>query len=199
MRLSTLLPAVAVSLIFEASAATVGFDSGTNFVLFQVASGDPLQNGFLHAGYYATSPIGLGAADLQENFMEWAVLGNDSAASGYFGDPDFPDTVIGAEAGLPIYLMVTDTASIGDATQLAVFTNTSDASWTFPGSDIALSPSISLDDVVLGASGASLLAGLETTSSLTSGGPAIGLVAVPEPSITLLGFVAVFGVVRRRR
>ena len=183
-----------------ASAATVSFSSGGSFTLFQTSSGSPLTNGYLHAGYYTANPIGLSAEDLRDSFSAWATFGNDSGESGFFGNSDFPVTDVGGAAGRPIYLAVTDTEDVSAANQIAVFTNTSDSDWNFPSNDLGFNPSITLDDIIGGADGSSVLAGAITTSNLTGTNPAIELAAVPEPSVlSLLGMLALGALARRRR
>lgn len=200
MRFTTLLLTVLTfTLGSAASAATVSFSSGGSFTLFQVASGDPLANGFLHAGYYETSPIGLSSADLQANFNPWASFGSDSGTSGFFGNGNFPTTDVGSAAGRPLYLVVTDTNDVNSATQIAVFTNSSDTNWNFPATELGFAPSVSLDAIIGDAPGSSVLAGAITTSPLTMGGPAIQLAAVPEPSVAILGLLSLCGLLRRCR
>ncbi len=141
-----------------------------------------------------------GTQDLKDNFTAWATFGDASNASGFFGNGNFPVTDLENAASRRIYLMVTDTIDPSAASQIAVFTNTSDSDWNFPASDLGFTPSVSTDDIVGGATGSSLLAGTITTSPLTSGGPAIRLAAVPEPTtISLTGLLAVSAMLRRRR
>ena len=136
---------------------------------------------------------------MRDNFITFATFGDDSGANGFFGNGEFDDTPLGGAAAQDLYLVVTDTAAVGTASEIAVFTNTSDINWTFPASELAFSPSPSLENVVPGTPGALVLAGAEVTSPLTEGGPAIQLTAVPEPSTALLGLLGAFGLLRRRR
>ena len=199
MRFTLILGLAAASALSVAQGVTVSFSTGSSFTLFQTSSGNELDGGFIHAGYYPTSPIGLGSLDLRDNFITFGTLAGASNASGFFADGSFPDAPLDGAAGQALYLVVTDTATVGAATELAVFTNTEDSDWAFPSSELAFGPGPSVEDITPGTSGALLLAGTETTSTLTGGGPAIGLSAVPEPSTALLGLLGVLGLLRRRR
>lgn len=201
MKLSTLatLGSFIVALSSFTSAATVTFSSGGNFTTFKAVGGvgdNPLQNGYLHAGYYTGSTMGLNDSDLRDSFQTWATFGNDSSANGFFSNSDFPATPIGSAGSKSIYLMVTDTPTVALATQMALFTNTTDLDWTYPASEIGETPSVSMGDIVLGAAGASILSGTETTQF---GKASIQLVAVPEPSTALLGLLGLAGILRRKR
>ena len=183
--------------ISAAPAATVSFSSGGNFTTFEVAADAALVAGHLHAGYYASDPSGLTTVDLRDSFQMFASFGSNSGAAGFFGVGDFPITAVGGAAGQHIYLAVTDTPVVGDATLIAVFTNTTDPDWEFPATDLGFTPGLSMDDIVLSAAGSSILAGVEGTA--TSGFPVIQLVGIPEPSTSLLALIGTAGLLRRRR
>lgn len=200
LRLS-LLGLAALASISLSSAVTVTFSTGASFTLFQTTDGGALETGYLHAGYYATSPVGLNSQELRDSFQFLATLPDDSGASGYFGaNGTFPETAVGGAASQSLYLAVTDTPDVTRATQIAVLTNSDKGTWTYPAADPGFNPSPSLEDIVKSAAGSSILAGSETTSSITSGGPAIQLTAViPEPSTSLLALLGIAGLLRRRR
>lgn len=199
MRLLSLAAIATMLAVSSVSAASITFSSGGSFVLFQTTDGNPLDNGRLHAGYFASDPTGLSTADLQSNFVTWATFGDSSNVSGFFGNGAFPDISLGGAAGRDIYLVATNSESVSTASQIAVFTNTSDSEWSFAASDdISFDPSISLDDVVDNTAGASILAGTEVTSPLTSG-PAIRLTAVPEPSTFILSILGILSLTIKRR
>ena len=195
MKITPLFAFASVFLTPLASSSTVSFSSGDSFTIFQTSAGVALDGGFIHAGYYTGSTVGLSFAELQAGFNEWDTLDSASGASGFFSAGAF-DGDFGAEAGRQIYLAVTDTDSVATASEFAVFTNTSDIDWAFPSSELGIPPALSLNDVVEGNPGASLLAGIE---GVTDFGAAIQLVAVPEPSVVLLGMLSLGGLLRRRR
>ena len=199
-----------ISFIAAASitpAATIGFSVG-DFVSFQSSVNVQLEGGYLHAGYYESSPLGLGlgAADLQSDFNTWATHESTSGLGG-FNSTNFPTTSLGAAAGQQIFLVVTDTLLVSDASLISVFTNTSDSDWVFPTSESDIDPTrqpVSLDDIVLSIEGSEILAGTEVTTSnlqdfLGRDTQAIQLVPVPEPSVMLLGTISLCGIFRRRR
>jgi hypothetical protein len=194
---SALLGLITAASLGIASGATVSFSSGMSFTTFQAADGSPLNQGYLHAGYYAGDPVGLNSADLRDNFVPWMTFGSDSGPAGFFGNADFPVEPVAGAAGSQIYLVATDSADPAVASQIAVFTNDTDPDWEYPATDLGFTPSVSMDDIINAVPGAVILAGAESTQY---GGPSIQLnTVVPEPSSSLLAALACLGLLVRRQ
>lgn len=154
-------------------------------------------NGFTFYGTFDSAPNGglagnLTAQQIEDDFNQLGVPLIDYADGSFSSDDGVEETLFEGRRG---YLVVTNNADIGLATEFAVISNSVDADWTF-ASDLNGTPLpvfIRSDDGFTGTPGAELVYG-------SYSGSEIRLTAIPEPSsISLLGLGGIALILRRKK
>lgn len=153
-------------------------------------------SGFTFYGTFDSAPNGglagdLTAQQIEDDFNQLG-LPNIDYNTATFSSP-VEETLFEGRRG---YLVVTNNADIGSATEFAIITNSVDANWTFANelnAPIFPVPGVTSDGGHTGTPGAELVYG-------SYSGAEIRLAAIPEPSsVSLLGLGGVALILRRKK
>lgn len=200
----TLLPLLIASLAFSgANAATVALNKG-------ISPGFTVQNkdgqavtSYLFVGSFATAPttpVGGDYASILSAFRSFDVVADAITINS--------GSVIGAVAaswanvpttaanfnGQQMYLLISNTPDYANATQIGLFTNSPVTNFV---ADVSTATSSNYNVGTFASN--VVVAGAGSKVDNASGADVLRLVAVPEPSVALLGALGVFGLIRRRR
>lgn len=203
MKNKTLLCSSFIS-ILTASSALAAVTPQVNYVLgsssFLTASDNSffsVGDAYVFYGTFATVPtVTSTAQEIEDDFRQLG-LSTNNPYSGFEFSSSVNEADFESQRG---YLVVSNNADIGLATEMAIISNSVDSDWTF-AADLSGSPAaqaVSSDDAAAGTVGAEIVIGAADTNS---GFDTIKMVAlVPEPSsITLLGIGAVAFLFRRKK
>lgn len=181
---------VNVQVNYQLGAGPYFATSGGDFV----ASG----SGFVFYGTFSSIPTGSSTPQqLEDSFHQLGLSTDVQDTNGHDFTGNVEESNFENKRG---YILVTDNADIGTATEYALLTNSVDSDWTFSGDLNSVgtgSIPIRMSDLAQGTSGAEIIIG---SRGSTSGFDTIQLTAVPEPSSSaLLGLGALALTFRRKK
>jgi len=160
-----------------------------------IASGDLVEIGTVASP--GTASAALTPAQLAATMNVWATTTVGTGTAGVNGS--FAAVTASPGAGFfsqQIYMLAFNASTVGGATQMGMFTDTS---WVFPASDGASANSLDLGDTGVTAVKGQLSSGTVTSPSDIAGGDAASLVLVPEPSTWMLVGTGLLGLLGLRR
>lgn len=151
---------------------------------------------FIFYGTFSALPTALSTAQEIENDFRQLGISTDVYDSGHTFTGDVESTEFESQRG---YLVAANNADIGQASEIAIVSNSALTAWTF-ADDLTGTPAadvINMDDVAPSAGGAEIILGTRGTGSFDT----IRMVTlVPEPSsVTLLGLGAAAFLFRRKK
>lgn len=216
MKKLLLICSSALLMTVASNAATINWGA-QNAVGFADASGAALAQGDLvRLGYFTISDSAISTAvaagDVSTLSSSWvsiadSTIGTGFGVNGFFATTSTP-TLSGGSFGHQIYLWALNAASVGSATQQAIFYEPagSNSSWNLPGTNVAAT-TIDVDQAKTSLGGTYLAGSFQSTNAslstiLGSSAGAVQLQSIsvaPEPSRILLIFAGAGALMIRRR